>query len=66
PEPRRPRLVPFIAGLGGREVSVENLQEMQEIVEQVAAGGETEVACRWIGVRGPQEDPREPVEGGVR
>ncbi|HZV50183.1 MAG TPA: pyruvate ferredoxin oxidoreductase [Candidatus Dormibacteraeota bacterium] len=66
PEPRRPRLVPFIAGLGGREVSVENLQEMQEVVEQVVAGQEQEVTCRWIGVRGPREDPREPVEGGVR
>ncbi|HLH69385.1 MAG TPA: pyruvate ferredoxin oxidoreductase [Candidatus Dormibacteraeota bacterium] len=66
PEPERPRLVPFIAGLGGREVSVDNLQEMQEIVEQVVADREQEVTCRWIGVRGPQEDPRETVEGGVR
>ncbi len=45
---------------------MDNLQEMQEIVEQVVADREQEVTCRWIGVRGPQEDPRETVEGGVR
>jgi pyruvate ferredoxin oxidoreductase alpha subunit len=73
PEPRRPVLVPFIAGLGGREVSVENLAEMQEIVEQVTASGEQDATCRWIGVRGPDEDPRAAAderpgiaEGGAR
>lgn len=58
PERRRPVLVPFIAGLGGREVSVEDMLAMREIVEQVTTGGEQDVTCRWIGVRGPETDPR--------
>lgn len=58
PEQRTPVLVPFIAGLGGREVSVENMQEMQEVVERVTARGERDASCRWIGVRGPDADPR--------
>jgi pyruvate ferredoxin oxidoreductase alpha subunit len=73
PEPRRPVIVPFIAGLGGREVSVENMQEMEETVERVTAAGELDPTCTWIGVRGPAADPRyEPgensqsVEGSAR
>ncbi|HLI38288.1 MAG TPA: hypothetical protein VKV80_13255 [Streptosporangiaceae bacterium] len=73
PEERRPVLVPFIAGLGGREVSVENMAEMQDIVEQVTARGERDATCRWIGVRGPESDPRYDMdnlkaraEGGAR
>jgi pyruvate ferredoxin oxidoreductase alpha subunit len=73
PEPRRPVLVPFIAGLGGREVSVENMQEMEDTVEQVTARGEQDLTCQWIGVRGPETDPRydgtqnpEAPEGGAR
>lgn len=73
PEERRPVLVPFIAGLGGREVSVENMAEMQEAVEQVVARGERDATCQWIGVRGPESDPRyetgnlnETAEGGAR
>lgn len=63
PEPRRPVVVPFIAGLGGREVSVENMQEMQDSVERVTAAGELDPTCQWIGVRGPAVDPRyEPGE----
>jgi pyruvate ferredoxin oxidoreductase alpha subunit len=58
PEPQRPVIAPFIAGLGGREVSVENMHEMQDIVEQVTARGERDATCRWIGVRGPAADPR--------
>jgi pyruvate ferredoxin oxidoreductase alpha subunit len=58
PEPQRPVIVPFIAGLGGREVSAENIQEMQEITEQVTARGEQDASCHWIGVRGPTADPR--------
>jgi pyruvate ferredoxin oxidoreductase alpha subunit len=73
PEPQRPVLVPFIAGLGGREVSAENMQEIVEITEQVTARGEQDATCQWIGVRGPEADPRyaagtspEPAEGGAR
>jgi pyruvate ferredoxin oxidoreductase alpha subunit len=73
PEPRRPVIVPFIAGLGGREVSVDNMQEIEDILERATARGEQDPTCRWIGVRGPQSDPRydtgnlsEPAEGGAR
>jgi pyruvate ferredoxin oxidoreductase alpha subunit len=72
PEPQRPVIVPFIAGLGGREVSVENVLQMEDILEQAAARGEQDVSCQWIGVRGPDADPRaagddhEIVEGGAR
>jgi pyruvate ferredoxin oxidoreductase alpha subunit len=69
PEPKRPVIVPFIAGLGGREVSAENIQEMQEITEQVTARGEQDATCQWIGVRGPTTDPRyanpQTAEGGA-
>ncbi len=69
PEPRRPVLVPFIAGLGGREVSVDNLLEMEETVERATADGVADLTCQWIGVRGPDSDPRDvaaTAEGGVR
>ncbi len=66
PEPVRPMLVPFIAGLGGREVSAENITEMEEITEQTAARGEQDALCQWIGVRGPATDPKYDVEGGAR
>lgn len=58
PEPQRPVIVPFIAGLGGREVTVENMQEIEDLVEQTAARGEQDLTCQWIGVRGPAADPR--------
>jgi pyruvate ferredoxin oxidoreductase alpha subunit len=73
PEERRPVLAPFIAGLGGREVSVENMAEMQEAVERATARGERDATCQWIGVRGPASDPRDETgnfentaEGGAR
>ena len=73
PEPRRPVIVPFIAGLGGREVSAENIQEIEETVERVTAAGELDLSCQWIGVRGPADDPRhesgensQSVEGSAR
>jgi pyruvate ferredoxin oxidoreductase alpha subunit len=73
PEPRRPVIVPFIAGLGGREVSAENIQEIEETVERITAAGEQDPTCQWIGVRGPADDPRQEsgensqsVEGSAR
>jgi pyruvate ferredoxin oxidoreductase alpha subunit len=69
PEARRPVLVPFIAGLGGREVSVDNLLQMEETVERATADGVADLTCQWIGVRGPDEDPRDEAataEGGAR
>ena len=66
PEPVRPVLVPFIAGLGGREVSAENIAEMEDITEQVTARGTSDAVCQWIGVRGPATDPKYDTEGGGR
>jgi len=73
PEPQRPVLVPFIAGLGGREVSAENLQEVTDIVQRATADGRHDLTCQWIGVRGPATDPhdgnatdQQPAEGDAR
>lgn len=73
PESRRPVLVPFIAGLGGREVSAENLQEVTDIVERATVDGRHDLTCQWIGVRGPATDPhdrnetdQQPAEGDAR
>lgn len=53
PLPSRPVLAPFIAGLGGREVSVEDMVAIEAMVEQASVRPRGEVDCRWIGVRGP-------------
>jgi pyruvate ferredoxin oxidoreductase alpha subunit len=53
--PNQPWVVPFIAGLGGREVSVQNVFEMQAILERSTAERSPEETCHWIGVRGPAE-----------
>jgi pyruvate/2-oxoacid:ferredoxin oxidoreductase alpha subunit len=48
--PKRPAMINFIAGLGGREVTAENGDEMFNLLQQAAAGtGKTNV--HWIGVR---------------
>lgn len=49
--PSPPVLAPFIAGLGGREVSVENIFEIEELTRSQAQRGGAEADCRWIGVR---------------
>jgi pyruvate ferredoxin oxidoreductase alpha subunit len=48
--PRRPVMVDFIAGLGGREVTAENGLEMFQIL-QAGAAGDLESNVHWIGVR---------------
>jgi pyruvate ferredoxin oxidoreductase alpha subunit len=48
--PKRPAIVNFIAGLGGREVTVTNGEEMFNLLQQGAAG-ELQTNVHWIGVR---------------
>ncbi len=49
---QRPKVVSFISGLGGREVTLDNVTEMSEILLKVARTGRMEQANYWIGVRG--------------
>jgi pyruvate ferredoxin oxidoreductase alpha subunit len=50
PAERHPALVAFIAGLGGREVTVPDVKRMVDGVER-AARGEQQPATQWIGLR---------------
>jgi pyruvate ferredoxin oxidoreductase alpha subunit len=48
--PKRPAMVNFIAGLGGREVTVDDGADMFRLVEKAAAG-DLQTKVHWIGVR---------------
>ena len=48
--PKRPAMVNFIAGLGGREVTVKDGEEMFNLLQRGAAGDLT-TNVHWIGVR---------------
>jgi pyruvate ferredoxin oxidoreductase alpha subunit len=50
PAPKRPEVVAFIAGLGGREVTVPDVRKMTESVYQAAAGT-PQPPVQWIGLR---------------
>jgi pyruvate ferredoxin oxidoreductase alpha subunit len=50
PAPHHPALLCFIAGLGGREVTVPDVRTMVDKIER-AARGEAEPATQWIGLR---------------
>ncbi|HET9596512.1 MAG TPA: hypothetical protein VFP65_13065 [Anaeromyxobacteraceae bacterium] len=50
PAPKRPEVVAFIAGLGGREVTVPDVRKMTESVYQAAAG-KPQPPTQWIGLR---------------
>jgi pyruvate ferredoxin oxidoreductase alpha subunit len=50
PAAKHPALVAFIAGLGGREVTVPDVRKMVDSVER-AAKGEPQSATQWIGLR---------------
>jgi len=50
--PKRPHVVSFICGLGGREVTLDSVVEMSEILLKVAKTGKVEQPNYWIGVRG--------------
>jgi pyruvate ferredoxin oxidoreductase alpha subunit len=47
---KRPPVVGFICGLGGREVTVEDVQKMSDIVYK-AADGKAQSLTHWIGLR---------------
>jgi pyruvate ferredoxin oxidoreductase alpha subunit len=50
PAPARPPVLGFIAGLGGREVTVPDVKKMTDIIF-AAAAGKTQPATTWIGLR---------------
>jgi pyruvate ferredoxin oxidoreductase alpha subunit len=52
PLQKRPHVLSFICGLGGREVTIENVVEMAEMTQKVATTGKVEQDNYWIGLRG--------------
>jgi len=50
PAPKHPPVVAFIAGLGGREVTVPDVRKMTDSVYQAAAG-QAQPQTQWIGLR---------------
>jgi len=48
----RPKVVSFISGLGGREVTLDAVAEMGEILVKASRTGKVEQPTYWIGVRG--------------
>jgi pyruvate ferredoxin oxidoreductase alpha subunit len=48
---KRPPMINFIAGLGGREIHVKEVNEMVEATWKVAETGIVEQETTWIGVR---------------
>jgi pyruvate ferredoxin oxidoreductase alpha subunit len=50
PAARHPAVVGFIAGLGGREVTVPDVRRMADVI-QLAAEGKPQPATQWIGLR---------------
>ncbi len=51
PLEKRPTVISFIAGLGGREVRGQNVIEMTDILRQALSTGKVEQENYWIGVR---------------
>ena len=51
PLEKRPLMLNFIAGLGGREIRVTHVNEMVETVQRAADTGKVEQELTWIGVR---------------
>ena len=52
PLEKRPHVLGFISGLGGREVTVDGVTEMSELLFKVAKANKVEQPVHWIGVRG--------------
>jgi pyruvate/2-oxoacid:ferredoxin oxidoreductase alpha subunit len=48
---KRVPIIGFVAGLGGREITIRSTREMFEIVQQTAEKGEVDQEVQWIGVR---------------
>ncbi len=52
PLAKRPKIVSFVAGLGGREINIDNVITMAGMVSDAAGGGATnDQETYWIGVR---------------
>ena len=51
PMEKHPLVLNFIAGLGGREVRVRDVNEMTETCERAVATGKIEQETTWIAVR---------------
>ncbi len=51
PMENRPMMLNFIAGLGGREVHVNDVNDMVDIVQKAIDTGKIEQESTWIGVR---------------
>ncbi|MEK7806110.1 MAG: pyruvate ferredoxin oxidoreductase, partial [Chloroflexota bacterium] len=51
PLEKRPLMLNFIAGLGGREIHVRHVNEMVDTVQKAVETGRVEQECTWIGVR---------------
>ncbi len=49
---QRPHVISYICGLGGREVTLDSVTEMSEILLKIAKSGKVEQPNYWIGVRG--------------
>ena len=51
PLDKRPMVLSFIAGLGGREIRGQNVIQMTDIMREALATGKVEQENHWIGVR---------------
>jgi pyruvate ferredoxin oxidoreductase alpha subunit len=50
PAAKRPPVLGFICGLGGREVTVPDVQRMSDMLLKTAAG-EQQPLITWVGIR---------------
>src|SRR3989441_5623133 len=49
--PKRPPLVSFICGLGGREVTLEDVYKVTDLCYNAAKTGKSDTKTHWLGVR---------------
>jgi pyruvate ferredoxin oxidoreductase alpha subunit len=49
--PKRPPLLSFIGGLGGREVTLEDVYKAAELCYNAAQSGKSDAMTHWLGVR---------------
>src|SRR6266545_1553684 len=48
---KRPPLLSFICGLGGREVTLENVYKATDLCFEAAKSGKSPLTTQWLGVR---------------
>jgi pyruvate ferredoxin oxidoreductase alpha subunit len=48
---RRPPLLSFISGLGGREVTLEDVSKATDMCYSAANSGKSDATTHWLGVR---------------